>query len=140
MKEDKKKTRFALIGAVVAAVTASLCCILPLVAAVLGFTGFAASAFFEHWRPYLLAATFGLLGVDFYLTYRRPRKACEAGSVCERTPMGRWNRAALWLVTVLVVVLAAFPYYSSWVARAASRLGVRSVRVVPGWMQLTVIP
>jgi len=26
------------------------------------------------------------------------------------------------------------------VARAASRLGVRSVRVVPGWMQLTVIP
>jgi len=28
----------------------------------------------------------------------------------------------------------------SWVARAASRLGVRSVRVVPGWMQLTVIP
>ena len=28
----------------------------------------------------------------------------------------------------------------SWAARAASRLGVRSVRVVPGWMQLTVIP
>ena len=28
----------------------------------------------------------------------------------------------------------------SCVARAASKLGVRSVRVVPGWMQLTVIP
>src|SRR5215831_9196796 len=28
----------------------------------------------------------------------------------------------------------------SWAARAASKLGVRSVRVVPGWMQLTVIP
>ena len=28
----------------------------------------------------------------------------------------------------------------SWAARAATRLGVRSVRVVPGWMQLTVIP
>ena len=27
----------------------------------------------------------------------------------------------------------------SCLARAASRLGVRSVRVVPGWMQLTVI-
>src|SRR5437870_7709429 len=32
---------------------------------------------------------------------------------------------------------AAIP---SSLARAASRRGVRSVRVVPGWMQLTVIP
>ena len=27
----------------------------------------------------------------------------------------------------------------SWAARAATRLGVRSVRVVPGWMQLTAV-
>ena len=122
MTEEKKKTRFALTGAVVAAVTASLCCILPLVAAVLGFTGFAASAFFERWRPYLLAVTFGLLAVGFYLAYRRPRRqACEVGSVCERTPIGRWNRAVLVLVAVLVVVLAAFPYYAGWVARAVTR-------------------
>ncbi len=121
MTEEKKKTRFALTGALVAAVTASLCCILPLIAAVLGFTGFAASAFFEHWRPYLLAVTFGLLAVGFYLAYRRPREACEVGSVCERTPMGRWNRAALWLVAVFVVVLAAFPFYAGWAARAVTK-------------------
>ncbi len=121
MTEEKNKTRFALTGAVVAAVTASLCCILPLVAAVLGFTGFAASAFFEGWRPYLLAVTFGLLGVGFYLAYRRPREACEVGSVCGRTPIGRWNRAALWLVAVFVVVLAAFPYYAGWAARAVTK-------------------
>jgi copper chaperone CopZ len=121
MTEEKNKTRFALTGAIVAAVTASLCCILPLIAAVIGFTGFAASQFFERWRPYLLAVTFGLLAVGFYLAYRRPREACEVGSVCERTPIGRWNRAALWLVAVLVVVLAAFPYYSGWVARAVTK-------------------
>ncbi len=122
MTEDKNKTRFALAGAIVAAVTASLCCILPLIAAVLGFTGFAASQFFEHWRPYLLAMTFGLLAVGFYLAYRSPRRqACEAGSVCARTPMGRWNRAALWLVAVLVFVLGAFPYYFGRVARAVTK-------------------
>ncbi len=121
MTEEKNKTKFALTGAIVAAVTASLCCILPLIAAVLGFTGFAASQFFEHWRPYFLAVTFGLLAVGFYLAYRRPREACEAGSVCARTPMGRWNRAALWLVAVSVVVLAAFPYYSGWLARAVTK-------------------
>jgi copper chaperone CopZ len=121
MTEEKNKSKFVLGGAIVAAVTASLCCILPLIAAVVGFTGFAASQFFEQWRPYLLAATFGLLAVGFYFAYRRPREACEAGSVCERTPVGRWNRAALWLVAVLVVVLAAFPYYSGWVARAVTK-------------------
>ena len=120
MTEEKNKTRFAVTGAIVAAVTASLCCILPLIAAVLGFTGFAASQFFEHWRPYFLAVTFGLLAVGFYLAYRRPREACEVGSVCEHTPIGRWNRAVLWLVAVLVVILAAFPYYAGWVARAVT--------------------
>ncbi len=121
MTEEKKKTRFALTGAVVAAVTASLCCILPLIAAVLGFTGLAASAFFERSRPYLLAVAFGLLAVGFYLAYRSPRRqACEVGSVCARTPIGRWNRAVLWLVAVLVAVFAAFPYYSGWVARAVT--------------------
>ena len=121
MAEEKNKSKFALASAIVAAVAASLCCILPLIAAVVGFTGFAASQFFEQWRPYLLAATLGLLAIGFYFAYRRPREACEAGSVCERTPMGRWNRAALWLVAVLVVVLAAFPYYSGWVARAVTK-------------------
>ncbi len=122
MSEEKNKSGFALTGAVVAAVTASLCCILPLIAAVLGFTGFAASQFFEHWRPYLLVVTLGLLALGFYVAYRSPRRrACEVGSVCERTPIGRWNRAALWLVAVSVVVLAAFPYYSGRVARAVTK-------------------
>jgi hypothetical protein len=39
-----------------------------------------------------------------------------------------------------VLPLRIFRGYAQRVARAASRLGVRSVRVVPGWMQLTVIP
>ncbi len=121
MTQEKNKTRFALTGAVVAAVTASLCCILPVIAAVLGFTGFAASEFFEHWRPYFLMVTFGVLALGFYLAYRRPRESCEVGSVCERTPIGRWNRAGLWLVAMVVIVLAGFPYYSGWVARAVTK-------------------
>jgi copper chaperone CopZ len=121
MKEGKRKTGWALVGAVIAAGTASLCCILPLVAAGLGVTGFAASELFERWRPYLLAMTFGILAVGFYLAYRRPRESCEVGSACERTPIGRWNRAVLWLVAVLVIVLAAFPYYSPWMVRAVAK-------------------
>lgn len=121
MQEEKHKTRWALAGAVVAAVTASLCCILPVIAVGLGLTGFAASRFFEPWRPYLLVATAGLLAFGFYLEYRPRQQACEPGSACERTPLGRWNRLILWLATGLVIVFAAFPYYSGWVVRAVSR-------------------
>jgi len=120
MQEDKGKTKWALAGAAVAAVTASLCCILPVIAVGLGLTGFAASRFFEAWRPYFLAATAGLLAFGFYRAYRPRQEACETGSVCERTPLGRWNRLILWLATALVILFAAFPYYSGWVVQAIS--------------------
>ena len=121
MQQEKGKTKWALAGAVVAAVTASLCCILPVIAVGLGLTGFAASRFFESWRPYFLVATAGLLAFGFYLAYRPRHEECEPGSACERTPLGRWNRFILWLATVLVIVFATFPYYSGWVVRAVSR-------------------
>ena len=121
MSEEKHKTRFAVAGAAVTAVTASLCCILPLIAAVFGFTGFAAAKFFEHWRSYFLAVTFGLLGLGFYLGYRRPGDACKTGRACERTPIGRWNRTVLCLIAVFIVILPAFPYYSGWAARAITK-------------------
>lgn len=118
MKNEKTRTGLALGGAVIAAVTASLCCTLPLITAVLGVTGLAAAGFFAIWRPYLLVATFALLGLGFYLAYRpAPSQACEIGSACERSPLTRWNRAVLWLVTAVVIVFTAFPYYSGAAAR-----------------------
>ncbi len=121
MAAQKDNTRFALAGAVVAAVVASLCCILPVVAVALGLTGFAASQFFERWRPELLGLTFALLAIGFYFGYRSRPQTCEPGSACEHTPVGRWNKLLLWLATAVVVVLAAFPYYSGWVAQAVAK-------------------
>lgn len=121
MQTGREKTTWAMAGAVVAAVTASLCCILPVIAVGLGLTGFAASRFFEPLRPYLLAATAGLLAFGFYLAYRPHDATCEPGSACERKPIWLWNRLILWLATALVIVFAAFPYYSGWVAQAISR-------------------
>lgn len=121
MNEERNKTGLALAGAVVGAFAASLCCTLPLIAAVLGATGFGAAGWFAPWRPYLLAMTFALLALGFYLAYRPASRTCEPGSVCETKPVARWSRSVLWLITIIVVVLAAFPYYSGWVARAVTR-------------------
>ena len=107
----------AFIGAsLLAAVAASLCCVLPIVFALGSFAIVGASAFFESLRPYFLIATFALLGVGFYLAYRKPKHACEPGSACDRPQVNRLGRIGLWIATVLVISFAAFPYYSGAVA------------------------
>jgi mercuric ion transport protein len=118
MEHKTNSSRWTIIGAVAAALAASLCCILPVGAAALGVAGFAASAFFAAWRPYFLALTLALLAVAFYFAYRPRTRACEPDSLCERPGFTRSSRLALWVVTGVVAVLAAFPYYSGTLVRA----------------------
>ncbi|MGH8248653.1 MAG: DF family (seleno)protein, partial [Gammaproteobacteria bacterium] len=103
-------------GSVAAAIVASFCCILPIVFALTGFSILGALALFAAWRPYLLALTFGLLGVGFYFAYR-PRVAdCAPGFTCALPSTRQSGRLSLWLVTAAVILFAAFPYYSGVVA------------------------
>jgi mercuric ion transport protein len=118
MNQGTNSSRRTIIGAIGAALGASLCCILPVGAAALGVAGFAASAFFAAWRPYFLALTFTLLAMAFYFAYRPRTAACVPDSLCERPGFTRPSRLALWVVAGLVVVLAAFPYYSGALVRA----------------------
>ena len=105
------ENRSLTIVSVIAAGLASLCCIGPLLAVGLGLGVFGAAAFFESVRPYLLFVAAGLLGAVFYLTYRKkPDDKCEEGA-CVFAPK-RSQKPALWMATVVVIPLAAFPYYS----------------------------
>ncbi len=120
--EEQNKTRLMWTGAAMAAVASSVCCILPVVAVVLGLGGFAASAYFEPWRPYLLAMTIAFLAFGVILTYRRSRQhTCEPGSQCACPSSGRWNRVVLGFIAVLVIALMAFPHYSGSIARAFNK-------------------
>lgn len=115
---EKKSNQSGLLVAssVVAAVLASFCCILPIVFALTGFTIMGASAAFAEWRPYLLAATFGLLGFGFYFAYRPARSDCGPGGVCTMPAPKRSGRLMLWFATAAVIGFAAFPYFSGTVA------------------------
>jgi mercuric ion transport protein len=112
----------AFLGAsILAAVAASLCCALPLIAAIAGIGVAGVSGFFAAWRPYLLGVTAILLALGFYFSYRRQKQgSCEPGSACERPAAGRYGRLGLWLATVFVVLFAAFPYYSPALSRRLS--------------------
>lgn len=107
----------AFVGAsVVAAIAASMCCILPIVFVMVGVGVAGAAAFFARWRPVLLGITFALLGLGFYFTYRTSGQTCEPGSACERQEINKAGRLWLWIATTFVILFAAFPYYSGPVA------------------------
>ena len=108
----------AFVGAsVIAAVSASLCCILPIVFVLVGAGVAGAATFFATWRPLLLGITFALLALGFYFSYRKPREACEPGSACQMPTTPRAGRLWLWMATAFVILFAAFPLYSGAVAR-----------------------
>ncbi|MCL4786444.1 MAG: cation transporter [Verrucomicrobia bacterium] len=117
MDKSKALQKATLGGSLLAAITASLCCIGPLVAVALGAGGFAASAVFEKWRSVFLGVTFVLLALAWYLTYRKPKAACEEGSACATKPVSKWNKVVLWFATGVVLVTAAFPSLSSVILR-----------------------
>ncbi len=110
-----------MISVVVAAMAASLCCILPILAAVTGLGAIAAGVAFEKWRPYLLGLTGLLLVAGLIFAWRDWKRGCAPGSACAAKPIRRWNWIALGVVAALAVGLAAFPYYSGAVARMALR-------------------
>lgn len=109
----------AFIGtSLLAAAAASLCCTLPLIAAIAGISVAGVAGFFAAWRPYLLAATAVLLVSGFYFSYRKPKQVlCVPGAACELTRAGRYSRLGLWLATAFVILFAAFPYYAPAVSR-----------------------
>ena len=104
-------------GSMIAAIGASLCCTLPIIFALTGFSILGASAYFNTLRPYLLVVTFGLLGLAFYYAYRPVQPSvCAPGRACVVPASRGSTRIVLWLVTVLVLAMAAFPYYSGPIA------------------------
>ena len=108
-----KAATATLAGSVLGGFLASICCIVPLVFAMLGFSGAAFALRFEPWRPHLLVLTYGLLVGAFYVTYRPAKPACEPGDTCA-VPTNRAGKVALWIATVVVLLTTSFPLYSGY--------------------------
>jgi mercuric ion transport protein len=97
-------------GAVVSGLLASVCCIGPLLFAVLGIGGAGLLARFEVYRPVFTAATFALLGAGFWLAYRKPKVVEGDACGCEYPKANRLGRAVLWIAAVVAIVFWASPY------------------------------
>jgi mercuric ion transport protein len=112
---DTPHTKLLAGGAVGAAIAASVCCIGPLLLALLGLGGGALLLKLAPYRPYFLAATGLILAGAFYVTYRRaPAEHCEPGTACASSGSRKGQKIVLWIVTGTVLLLATFPYYSKY--------------------------
>lgn len=101
-----------LAGSVIGGILASVCCIGPLVFALLGISGAAFAQRFEPLRPYFLAATYALLAGAFYSTYRPAQAECGPGEACEMPRANRVGKVMLWIAVAVVLLTTAFPWYS----------------------------
>ncbi len=111
--EPTKASRKGLIGAVAAAVAASICCVGPLVLLGLGVGGAWVGTLtaFEPFRPYLMGLTVLFLGYAFYKIYSKPKpEECAPGTYCANPRSDRINKISLWVVTLFVGGLLAVPY------------------------------
>ncbi len=115
-----KKENIVLGGGMFAALAASLCCVGPVLFALLGVGAFGASSVFLSLRPYLLAVAVLALAFGFYRAYFR-REACAPGEACATEPVSQASRAVLWIAAAGVLAFALSPYYVGYIAAAFTR-------------------
>ena len=101
------------IGGVLAAVGASLCCVVPLVFVSLGVGGawLASLQWFEPYRPYFIAGTVVFLALGFRALYLKPAR-CQPGAVCADPRVRCRQRTIFWSVTVVLLVLIIVPWFA----------------------------
>jgi mercuric ion transport protein len=108
MKSENK-----LIGAgLLTAITASLCCITPVLALIAGTSGIASTfSWIEPFRPYLIGLTILVLAFAWYQKLKSQKEIdCECDT--DERPKFIQSKTFLGIVTVFAIVMIAFPYYS----------------------------
>lgn len=113
MKPDERKTSLMIGGGILAALTASVCCIGPLILTVIGVSGAAALSKFEFLRIPMIAvvvALFAWAGLSLY----RKRNSCEPGSMCADPKKYRLLVGGYW-IGILIALAAIFsPQLIGW--------------------------
>jgi mercuric ion transport protein len=111
-----EKEKLAL-GSVLSAITASLCCIGPLVAVIVGASDFAAAGLFAQWRPLFLTIAALMLAAAWYLTYRHSKRTTARRRGAHKTLWQSGIKSSSGLQLLSSSQIAAFPTYSGVAAR-----------------------
>jgi mercuric ion transport protein len=115
LDNSAKSPLTAILGASLAAIGASVCCVVPLVLVLAGISGawIGNLTALDAWRPWFSAATLACLGWAFWSVYG-PNSHCRTEGVCVDPRVLRRRRSWLWIATTVIALLLLFPYYVSW--------------------------
>jgi copper chaperone CopZ len=107
----KSENKLAGLG-VLTAISASLCCITPVLALLAGTSGLASTfSWLNPLRPYLIGLTVLVIGLAWYQKLK-PQKPLDCNCATnEKTPFIQ-TKAFLGIVTVFVGIMLAFPTYA----------------------------
>ncbi len=107
----KSNNKIAGVG-LLTAIAASLCCITPVIALVVGTSGIASTfSWMDPARPYLIGFTILTLGFAWYQKLK-PRKDIDCDCETDEKPRFLQSKLFLGIITVFAAVMLSFPYYS----------------------------
>lgn len=111
-KREAELSKGTLIAGVFAGITASACCLGPLLLLALGISGSWISNLtaLEPYRPIFIAITLFFLGLAFRKLYLVP-KNCAVDTLCAKPANLRKQRFIFWVVSIVVVLIVTFPWY-----------------------------
>ncbi|MEE9129119.1 MAG: mercuric transporter MerT family protein [Phycisphaerales bacterium] len=110
LEPEDRSGLWAIGGSVGSAALASACCWLPLALLAVGTSAGGVSTAFERTRPLFLVLAAVFLSTGFYLNYfRKPTAVACSTCAAPRPKLRRFNRAMLWVSTVVVLSVAVFP-------------------------------
>ena len=114
MATDEKKS-WTNMGAVVAAIGASVCCIGPLVLLSLGVSGAWISTLtsFESVRPIFIILTLIFIGLGYRKLYLSPDN-CEEDQTCALPDAQKKQKLIFWHGTTFILLLLLFPWYAPY--------------------------
>ncbi|MFN4299913.1 MAG: mercuric transport protein MerTP [Thermaurantimonas sp.] len=108
MKSDNKLAGLGLLTAI----SASLCCITPVLALLAGTSGLASTfSWLDPFRPYLIGLTVLVLAFAWYQKLK-PQKQIDCCDTTEKTPFIQ-TKKFLGIVTIFAGLMLAFPMYAS---------------------------
>lgn len=113
--EATRAAKTTLVGGALAAIVASVCCLGPLVLVTVGISGAWISnlSALESYRPVFIGVALVFMAMAYrqiFIKARRP-EACEPGTLCALPETNRMYKVMFWLVSALVLLALAFPYF-----------------------------
>lgn len=106
-----------ILGGIIAAIGAGMCCAGPFVLLLLGVSGswIGNLTLLEPYRPLFILVVVGLFGWAGIKVYR-PVEECEPGEVCAIPEVRRRRQVIFWFTAISALVLVTSNYWIIWFA------------------------